>query len=366
MEPYRNMERRSGLPFGMKVFLAAAIAALSLTILWVGSGAVGPFISEMVKGFGTFFTNIGTAAGSTKPTEAPLVGDAPVIDPPDQPYTNADTIDVTVTIPAADVGQTGHSVRLYVALADGAPGVVAEKPVGALSKVTLPGVPLSNGRNDFTATIVGPGGETEASPVVTWIQDTAKPKLTVTSPKDGTQVAKSPVTFKGKSQANATIRLQNTTSGAVASATAAADGAWEASLALSQGVNAITITATDPAGNESTSSLTVRLGEGHMTVQVSGTAYRFNVAKLPKAVTFTAAIRGADGQPLAGAVVLFTVSVPGLEAIVSGEVVTDGTGVATFSTTIPAGAMPGSGLVTALVSTSDGQTATDRAVLTVE
>ena len=98
---------------------------------------------------------------------------------------------------------------------------------------------------------------------------------------------------------------------------------------------------------------------------VSGSAYRFKAPNLPKAVTFTATVRGADGLPLPGALVLFTLSVPGLEAAVSGEIPADGDGKATFSTTIPAGALPGSGLVTVLVTTSDGQTATDRVVLTV-
>ncbi len=365
MEQYRTLERRRGLPVAMKAFLAIAIVALSATILWVGGGAVGPFVSSVVKGFGTFFSDVGAAASSPKATDAPQVGDAPVITQPEQPYTNADTIDVTVTVPSALVGLEGYSVRLYVTLPDTDPTVAGEAPVSSVSKVVIPGIALADGRNDFTATILGPGGETEPSSVATWIQDTSKPKISVISPKDGAQATKSPVTVKGKSQADALVRLQNAANGAVATATADTDGLWEAAIALAQGVNAITVTATDPAGNENEMTLNLRLGDGRLTVSVSGSAYRFKAPNLPKAVTFTATVRGADGLPLPGALVLFTLSVPGLEAAVSGEIPADGDGKATFSTTIPAGALPGSGLVTVLVTTSDGQTATDRVVLTV-
>ena len=76
-------------------------------------------------------------------------------------------------------------------------------------------------------------------------------------------------------------------------------------------------------------------------------------------------VLGSDGKKLGGATALFTVSVPGLEAIVSGELVTRGDGTATFSTMIPAGATKGSGLATVLVSAEDEDNATDRQVLTI-
>ena len=73
-----------------------------------------------------------------------------------------------------------------------------------------------------------------------------------------------------------------------------------------------------------------------------------------------------DGHRLAGATALFTVSVPGLQSIVSGQIRTNATGSATFTTTIPKGAMPGGGLATVLVTTGGLGTTTDRQVLTVQ
>jgi hypothetical protein len=68
---------------------------------------------------------------------------------------------------------------------------------------------------------------------------------------------------------------------------------------------------------------------------------------------------------LAGGTALFTISVPGLEAIVSRELTTDGNGQASFSTMIPAGATPGSGLATVLVAADGEDNTTDRQVLTI-
>ena len=64
-------------------------------------------------------------------------------------------------------------------------------------------------------------------------------------------------------------------------------------------------------------------------------------------------------------VALFTVSVPGLEAIVSSEIRTNENGIARFTTNIPKGAMAGSGLATVLVDADEFGTLTDRQVLTV-
>ena len=82
-------------------------------------------------------------------------------------------------------------------------------------------------------------------------------------------------------------------------------------------------------------------------------------------MTFTVQVTDPDGKPIAGATALFTVSVPGLEAIVSGEIKTNENGTARFTTSIPKGAMKGSGLATVLVDTDEFGNLTDRQVLTV-
>jgi bacillopeptidase F len=299
------------------------------------------------------------------PSPVPDAADSPTIDALDNPYTNDETVDVTVNIPSAVTGLAGYTVRLYDTVPDQEAKLLREEPVGKTAVHIMVGVTLQPGRNDMQAAIFGPGGESDRSDVATWILDQSKPRISVISPKDNAQVNRTNVTIKGKSQAGAEIRLENGANGAIATAVAGSDGLWETQLQVANGVNSVTVTATDPAGNSNTMQLKLRRGSGKLNAVLSASSYRFKASRLPKTITLTVTVTDPDGQRLQGATALFTVSVPGLEAIVSAEITTNRDGVATFQTTIPAGAMAGSGLATVLITTDrDGQT-TDRQVLTV-
>jgi hypothetical protein len=363
---YRRIERRRGLPLVAKGLLAVAVLAMGGFIVWAGGGGVGPFVASAVEGFGGFVQTVGTAVGSTPPTEAPAVSEAPVIAVPDQPYVNADTVDVTVTIPLAVTGKADTKVRLWVTLKDAPPAVLAEAAVGATSVLVIPDVPLASGRNDLQATIVGPGGESERSAVVTWVMDDIKPAVTIISPKDGSSVSKTSTTIKGKTQARSTVRLANDVNGAVATVQAGSDGLWQATIAIGEGPNTITVTITDPAGNVNTADLTLRHGSGVLRANLTASAYQFKASSLPKNVTFTVTVTGPDGGPLAGAQALFAVTVKGLGPIVSDVMLTDARGKATFTMTIPPGAMTGSGLAVVQITTDSSLTATDRQVITIK
>ncbi len=362
---HRRIERRRSLPLAAKASLAIAVAALSLGVLWVASGSVGPVIASAVHGFGSFVASIGSAVSSPDPTAAPPVADAPTIVSPEEPYTNADNVDITVRVPTSVLGLPDYTVRLWDTLADKPASVLTEVAVGPTSTLIIPNVPLSKGRNDIQASIVGPGGESEKSAIATWVQDTSKPKLTVISPKDRSSTTKSSITVKGKTQARSSVRLRNDANNATTTADADADGLFEAKIALVSGINTIGVSTTDPAGNTNTTTITVRRGSGKLVVALTGTAYRLRAKKLPRTLSFTVTVTGPDGKRLAGATALFTVTVPGLEAIVSSELSTKSDGTATFTTTIPAGAMAGSGLAAVLVTTDSSGQGTDRQVLTV-
>jgi hypothetical protein len=285
---------------------------------------------------------------------------------PAEAYTNDDVVDVTVTVPSYVAGADGYTVRLWVTLKDQDPQMVQEVPVGATSVLVIPEVELEKGRNDIQASIDGPGGESELSAVASWILDQSRPSIKITSPKDRSATSKSTVTVKGKTQANSTVRVRNDLNGANVTVEAGKDGLFEARLGLDTGINTLTITATDPAGNPNNETLTIRRGSGEMQVSLTGDAYRFSAKKLPKRVTFTVVVSGPDGRRVPGATTLFTVTVPGLEAIVSDEQLTNDNGVATFTTSIPRGALAGSGLASVLVTTPDYGQLTDRQVLTVK
>jgi hypothetical protein len=362
---YRRIQRGPGLPFPIKAVLAAAVLALGAAIVWIGAGQVGPFVASVAQAFGGIVTQVGNVATSPTPTEVPELSDSPTIDAPASSYTNDDVVDVTVNLPPAVRGEAGYTLRLYVTLEDEDPELVMEEPVGSTSVQVLVGVTLAKGRNDMQAAIMGPGGESERSEVATWILDQSKPKVSVISPKDNAQVNRNNVRVKGKSQAGAEIRVQNASNGAIATTIAGSDGLWETEVQVGNGSNPLTVTAIDPAGNENTTEVTVRKGSGKLTATLTGSAYRFKASRLPKPITLTVTVTDPDGRRLRGATALFTLTVPGLEAIVSRELTTNGDGVASFQTTIPAGATPGGGLATVLVTTDGDGSVTDRQVLTV-
>ncbi|HEY3335771.1 MAG TPA: hypothetical protein VGK16_11115 [Candidatus Limnocylindrales bacterium] len=359
------MERRRALPIPIKAAMAASVLLLSLGVLWVASGAVGPMVDGAARGLGNVVSSIGNAVSSPAPTAPPAIADAPSIVAPSEAYTNDDVMDLTVNVPAAWVGKDGYTVRLWLTLPDKSPELLDEVPVGPTSVLVIPNIELQKGRNDFQASINGPGGEGERSGVATWILDQSRPKITISSPKASSTTTKDSVTVKGKTQARSTVRVKNDLTGAVATVVAGQDGLFEAKVGVDAGINTITITATDPAGNPNTETLTVRKGSGDMQVTLTGNMYRFTAKKLPRTVSFTVVVSDPDGRRLAGAVTLFTVTVPGLEAIVSNEQLTDGNGVASFTTSIPKGALPGSGLASVLVTTDSYGQKTDRQVLTV-
>jgi hypothetical protein len=72
-----------------------------------------------------------------------------------------------------------------------------------------------------------------------------------------------------------------------------------------------------------------------------------------------------DAQPLLGAEVTFSLAVPGVPAIVSTVILTDASGRAVFTTTIPKGAATGQCSVTVIVHTVAFGDTTDRTVVTI-
>jgi hypothetical protein len=212
--------------------------------------------------------------------------------------------------------------------------------------------------------ITGPGGESDHSAVVRYVFDDAPPKITVTSPKNNAVINAKAVTIKGKTQARTTLLARNDANGSSVAGTAESDGTFTLSVALATGVNTITVTGTDPAGNTSQASVTVKRGTGKLAVALTASTYTIKHSKLPEPVTLTAAVSDPDGHALVGAGVTFTLSMPGIPTVsIDGTTGSDGT--ATFKTTVPKGADVGQGSATVLVTTTDYGSAQDYTVITI-
>ncbi len=359
---HRPIQRDRGLPIIAKLGLVAAIAVLGLTVLYLGAGGLGGVFRGISSSLSGFVTSITTA-----PTPVPSVvaiSDPPSLQQPAEPYTTEATVDLVVTVPSELLGDTTSRLRVYLALKDQAPTPIQEAPLAATAQTVIP-VELTKGINDFSVTIVGPGGESDPSPVVRYVLDQTPSKITITSPKDGAVVNGLTVQISGKTQGRSTLVARNAANGSSISATAGGDGLFALDLPLSTGTNEIAITCTDPAGNVSDTTLTVRRGSGELRIVLGASAYRVGIADLPQDLTLTAVASDPDGNPLAAVDVTFTLSIPGIPTVTQ-DMQTDDQGRATFTTPIPKGADPGQGSAAVLLSSEEFGSAQDYTVITVE
>ena len=359
---HRPIQRDRGLPMVAKLGLIAAVALLGLTVLYLGAGGLGTVVAGFTKSLGGFVTSI-TAEPTPKPS-AIAISDPPTLEQPAEPYTAEGTVDLVVTVPSDVVGDPSSRIRVYLALKDQVAAPIQEAPLAATPQTVIP-VELTKGINDFSVTIVGPGGESDPSPVVRYVLDQAAAKITIYSPKEGAVVNGTTVDITGKTQARATLIARNAANGSSISATAGTDGLFALALGISTGTNEITITGTDPAGNVKEMVLTVRHGSGQLTAVLGASAYRLSIAKLPQDLTLTAAAADPDGNPLVGADITFTLSIPGIPTVTQ-DMKTDDQGRATFTTAVPVGADPGQGSATILLSSDQFGSTQDYTVITLE
>jgi len=361
--PPRVAEGPRGLPVAAKAALGVAVVALGAVVLFTMVGAL-PRIVSTVGGALSGIAGAVLPSPSPSPTLA-VVPVSPLLDAPTQAATNQASVTVSGSVPASIVGRrAGFTIRLYVALPKKEPVQVREVPLGETPSFAIPDVALQPGRNDFSATVVSPEGESEASPIVTYVLDATKPKIVVSSPADKATVDGTSVTIVGKTQSRSTISARNEANGHTAIGVADGMGSFQVVLPLADGTNAISVTATDPAGNAATAVLTVRRGTGQLKVALNASSYRISAAKLPRTLQLRAVATDPGGKSLAGRDITFTLSIPGVP-LITGQETTDASGVAVFRTSIPAGATPGSGPGTAFLTTPEYGDASGRVVITI-
>ena len=344
--------------------MGVAVVALGFGVLLVANGGLGKIASAVGGSFNGFLTDLTRTPAPSAPD--PVVADAPTLEAPDEPYTSQPTVDLVGTVPAAVAGQANTRIRIYLAIGKGGPGVAIEVPVSATQHFLVPGLALSPGTNTFTATIVGPTDlESEASPAVTYILDTAKPKVTISAPKANSVVNAKVVQVVGQTQGRSDLSIRNLTTNATVTGAADAKGAFSIAVSMGTGSNQIQVTATDPAGNVNVASVTVRRGAGALTANLSASFYQVRLARLPETVRLSVTVTDPDGRVLQGAMVTFTLAPQGVQAIVSSTQTTSSSGKASFTTTIPKGATAAAFPVTVFVQTADLGTTADQRVINI-
>ncbi len=355
------VRRSRGIPLVGRLALGAGVLAVAVLVLYVGAGG----LSVVAGALGSTLTNFVQGVTATPvPSElAPTAPEAPTIESPAEPYTNQTEVDLTITVPSRLAGDPDYLVKVYLALKDQAPTAIDERPLAPTPRMIIP-VTLTKGINDFSVTLVGPGGESESSPLARWVLDTTPPAIRLISPKDGALINRKAVTLEGRTQGRSTLQIRNTKTGKSIGGTAASDGTFSLSVPLTSGTNPIRITAIDPAGNAKVLEVSVRRGSGRLRASLSGSFYSVSQKSLPIEIRLTVLVDDPDGKPLAGARVTFTLSVPGVKTV-TGDAVTDANGQASYTTRIPKGADRGGGTAGVLVRTTDFGRTTDETVVNI-
>jgi glucodextranase-like protein len=343
--------------------LALAVIALGAGVFMVATGGLTRVLGSIGGSVNGFIDNL-TATPAPKPTIA-VVADPPLIERPSEPYTTLAAVDLVVILPPEVVGDPNTLLRLYLSLPDQVAAPILEVAIGTNRRLIVPDVELTDGANDFTATLIGPAGESEPSPIVTFVLDAAPPNIILTAPADGATINGAAVDLIGRTQGRTTLVARNEANNTSVTGLAAADGTFKLSLPLADGTNAITITATDPAGNIASTVVTLGRGTGKLTAKVSASAYQFSAKKLPTAIDLAALVTDPDGRPLEGAQVTFILTIPGIQPVTA-ERQTGPDGRATFQTTVPKGATAGQqGGLSLLVTTSQFGSTTARSVIRI-
>ncbi len=336
-----------GLPWPARIVLVVAIVALGGSVLLVASGLLG----SAVRGFGHAVGDMfGAVTGPSPTTVASAIPrpSAPHLVVPTNAYTQQPAWDVQGYAPASALGQ-GYSVRIYVN------GTLArQQQLGPTADFTVPSVPIPLGRSSITATIIGPGGESDPSAPISVVFSNVPPALTITSPQDGAVINGGSVTVAGKTRTGATVTIRNDNTHQNSTAVATS-GLFSITVTLGPGTNNLAITATDPAGNTTSKTIKVIGGTGQTTVRLHLSNARVALASLPAPLSMVVTVLDQNGAPLANAQVAFTLQVPGLTPVTF-QSVTGADGTATWATTIPKdGVVTGNSLVTVLVTTPDGK-----------
>jgi hypothetical protein len=358
---YRGLDaRRKRPPLATRTLLALSVIILAGAAFVAASGGIGPVLASLGAGFTSAFGRL-TATPVPTATES-IPTDSPRIASPQQPYTNAGTVDLSVSVPIEVVGDPAAKVRIYLALAGLEAAPVVDVPVGTTSRMTIP-FELTPGRNDISATLFRGDVESDQSPIVTYILDQEPPKITVTSPKNGAAIDTPEVTIKGTTQAGTSLVALNAGNGTSIASVAAKDGTFEFGLPLAPGTNEIKITGTDPAGNVGSGTLKLLQGSREMGVRLTASSYRISVSRHPASLQLVVHVTDPSGDALAGARAFFTLQIPGLAPISNG-LVTGGDGRAVFTTPLVGTLTTGGGLGTVLVTSDLYGTSTDRVTLT--
>ncbi|MFN8517949.1 MAG: hypothetical protein U0667_00860 [Chloroflexota bacterium] len=291
----------------------------------------------------------------------PIVG-APTGQPsfvaPDSTLVNTRKVNLRVRVPDPGVPWDGMELRVLRGGTQVLAKAVAADDVNSKGRVTLKGVPLKRGTNKLVVVLANGSGAGPASDVLAIKLDDQPPKLKVTAPRAGATLNSDSVAVRGRTVAGARVIVRNVTTDQKVEVFAAGDGAFQAKLDLKRGRDTIKVAVADQAGNQNVEQFAIVRGNGKPEAILTISRKLFHRAALPRTLDIRATVLDAEGRPIKGADIVFTVAPPGVQAQVR-EATTSRDGTAGWSGfRVVKDVSTGDGLVTIRVTLPDGRALT--------
>ena len=349
LEPTDDGSPSLGRRIGVLVVLAALGGAIILAAGGIGGNKPAtPVVSPSPRA-------VTTTGRTSRPLPSPPVA-APRITTPKNPLIKARTIDLHVTVPEPGTTMTGLEVRVYRNSR-----LLASQKVERVGRMKINGVPLRRGTNKLTATIANAGGDGPRSATVTITVDDQPPKVSVKSPHSNTTLNARRVTITGRTEGGLSVTARNATSGSKVTGTSDAAGAYSLDVSLVPGRNVISVGTRDAAGNLGSASVVIIRGDGRLAANLVLSRDKVRLKSLPKTMNADVTVMDANGRPVEGATVSFSISPPGWQLTSNYSTTSGSDGKASWShIALPrAGAVAGDGFVTVQVTTADGSSTTD-------
>lgn len=250
--PYRVDSSSQRSQRGSRSIGSSITAAISTVItLAVIVGAIGLAAIAL-----PFITSIGSG-GSPTPPPPSLEPGRPTLNEPSDPITAASTMTLSGSLPQDLLATSDALIRILITRDDGSVITGAEVAMPKTAGFEIAQIPLAAGSNVIEAVVVVNGVEGNRSNPVTVVRDTSPPALTITSPKPGDVLSGDSVSITGKTDKDIDVQVRNETTGTIESGRSSTKGAFSIAIALRDGTNVLTITATDGAGNQTSKSVEI-------------------------------------------------------------------------------------------------------------
>ena len=335
---------RSRIGWSRRIGVGLALVALGGTIVLAGSGA----LDSDARRASPSPPITATPPGATPTAMVVATLDAPVIEGAPTVLTRESRWILTVALPQSVTDR--RFARLHVYRGD---RLVAGRRLRSAERIRV-GVPLKRGANRLTAAISGPDGAGPRSTEVVVTRDDVAPRLSILGPPEGRVINGGTATISGTSEPGTTVTVRNPGAQSSADALVGSSGTFELAVQLERGSNTIDVRSVDPAGNTASDTIFLTGGDGQPLAQLTMSTTFFKIARLPATISIQVTVIDADGAPVDGAPVVFSLSPPGLPASTYRSTTSDGAA-SWNNVTVPAeGATAGQGLATVQVTLDDG------------